>query len=198
MIAKPESSNSKVVLLSSMLLMMVFGSVHAFSVFLSPMENHFQASRSAISLIYSLALVLLTFAVFLGHRLYSLVRPSLFVLIFCLLAIIGLVITAYADHIIVAYLGFGVMFGFANGLAYGFALHICAQTNQNNKGLAIGLVTASYALGPVLAPWPLTKLIENFGLSGGLFGFTLAVADHFADYGNCVSKKQGAFTFIKC
>ena len=155
--------------------MMVFGSVHAFSVFLLPMETHYQASRSSVSLIYSLALVSLTLAVFLGHRLYGLVRPNIFVLVYCSLAVLGLLIAALSKYLIVTYLGFGVIFGFANGLAYGFSLHICAQTNPNNKGLVIGLITASYALGPILAPWPLSKLIESFGVSGGLVGFALAV-----------------------
>jgi len=172
-ITKP--TNGHIVLITTMLLMVVFGSVHAFSVFLLPMEIHYQATRSAVSLIYSVTLMSLTFAVFLGHRLYGLVRPSLFVLVFCLLASLGLIITAFTDRLFLAYLGFGLMFGFANGLAYGFGLHICAQTNPNNKGLAIGLVTASYALGPILAPWLLSKLIENYSLSGGLLGFALAV-----------------------
>ena len=158
-----------------MLLMMVFGSVHAFSVFLLPMESHFQASRSAISLIYSMALVTLTFSVFLGHRLYGLVRPSYFVFGFCMLAILGVILTAFTKQLFLAYIGFGMLFGFANGLAYGFALHCCAQTNQNRKGLAIGLVTASYALGPVLAPWPLTRIIESFGLNGGLLSYAFAI-----------------------
>ena len=172
---KSRSKNANAVLFASMLLMIVFGSVHAFSVFLLPMESHFQASRSAVSLIYSLSLVTLTFSVFLGHRIYGLVRPSYFVLSFCLLAFLGVILTALATKLSLAYLGFGLIFGFANGLAYGFALHICAQTNEKNKGLAIGLVTASYALGPVLAPWPLTRIIETFGLTGGLMSYAITI-----------------------
>jgi len=135
------------------------------------MEEHFQASRSAVSLIYSLTLVTLTISVFLGHKLYGLVRPTFYVIGICLLAISGLLITAFSNHLLLAYLGFSVLFGFANGLGYGYALHICAQNNKKHQGLAIGLVTASYALGPVLIPWPLKYAIEQFGLTGALLAF---------------------------
>jgi len=163
--------SGKLVLFASMLLMMVFGSIHAFSIFLVPMEEQYQASRSAVSLIYSLALVTLTVSVFLGYKFYNLVRPVLFVVGVCLLAVFGLLITASSNHLLLAYLGFSVLFGFANGLGYGYALHMCAQTNKKRIGLAIGMVTASYALGPVIMPWPLNYAIQQFGLSGALLAY---------------------------
>lgn len=169
----PQSG--KLVLFGSMLWMMVFGSIHVFSIFLVPMEEQFNASRSAVSLIYSLSLVTLTISVFFGHRLYGLMRPTFFVVTTCLLAVIGLCITAFSHHLFFAYLGFGVLFGLANGLGYGYTLHMCAQSNKSHQGLAIGLVTASYAIGPVIMPWPLNYAIQQFGLSGALLAFALLI-----------------------
>ena len=51
------------------------GSVHAFSVFIVPLEAAHGASRGAVSLVYSTALVFLTLAVLVGHRVYGVVRP---------------------------------------------------------------------------------------------------------------------------
>ncbi|MEH6457777.1 MAG: MFS transporter [Cocleimonas sp.] len=169
----PQSG--KQVLFASMLLMMVFGSIHVFSIFLEPMEAQFKASRSAVSLIYSLSLVTLTISVFFGHKLYGLMSPALFVVATCLLAVFGLCITAFSNHLLLAYLGFGVIFGFANGLGYGYTLHMCAQSNKQRQGLAIGLITASYALGPVLMPWPLSYAIQQFGLTGALLAFVTVI-----------------------
>jgi len=76
--------------------------------------------------------------VFLGYRLYDLLRPALFVVGICLIAAFGLLITAFANHLAFTYLGFSVFFGFANGLGYGYALHIFAQSNEHRKGLGIG------------------------------------------------------------
>jgi hypothetical protein len=60
-------SNIRLTLPASMLVTFVLGSVHAFSVFIVPLETRLQLPRSEISLIYSFALVALTLAVLLGY-----------------------------------------------------------------------------------------------------------------------------------
>ncbi|WP_424945653.1 MFS transporter [Candidatus Spongiihabitans sp.] len=163
------------VVLASMLLVLVLGSVHAFSVFLEPMERHFQVSRSQVSLTYSFTLLTLTVGVLFGHRLYGLLRPAGFAIAVCTLALIGALIAASANHIATVWFGYSLLFGFANGLGYGFALQISAQSNLDNKGFVMGLVTASYALGAVLSPWPLAFALSTFGLVGAMLSLALVL-----------------------
>ena len=170
----PPSQNGKVILLASMLLMVVLGSVHAFSVFLEPLENRFQASRSSVSLTYSFALMTLTAIVLFGHRLYGLVKPTVFMSAVCILAAIGTFIAASANQLFMVWIGYSLLFGAANGLGYGYALQISAQANPGRKGLAMGLVTASYALGAALSPWPLNMALTKFGLGTAMVGLGLA------------------------
>ena len=61
--AQTETRSAARVLLATASVSAVLGSVHAFSVFLIPIEQAFGASRSAVSLTYSFALVALTVAV---------------------------------------------------------------------------------------------------------------------------------------
>lgn len=171
----PHRPQGTWVTLASMVLASVLGSVHAFSVFLEPMENYFQTSRSQVSLTYSFALLSLTVGVLLGHRFYSLLRPASFSIAVCGLALIGTLIAASATHIIMVWLGYSLLFGLANGLGYGFALQISAQSNLENKGFVMGLVTASYALGSVLSPWPLAFVLNSFGLMLAMLSLTLAL-----------------------
>ena len=171
----PHRPQGTWVTLASMVLASVLGSVHAFSVFLEPMENYFQTSRSQVSLTYSFALLSLTVGVLLGHRFYSLLRPASFSIAVCGLALIGTLIAASTTHIIIVWLGYSLLFGLANGLGYGFALQISAQSNLENKGFVMGLVTASYALGSVLSPWPLAFVLNNFGLMWAMLSLTLAL-----------------------
>ena len=60
-----------VILLASMLVTFVLGSVHAFSVFILPLESILRLPRSEISLVYSFALVAITCSVLLGYRIYT-------------------------------------------------------------------------------------------------------------------------------
>ncbi|MEL6434452.1 MAG: MFS transporter [Pseudomonadota bacterium] len=140
------------VLTAASIMSTLLGSVHAFSVFLEPLEAQFGASRSAVSFTYSGALVCLTAAVLLGHRFYGCVSAASFILFSAFLAASGVVLAGMAPNLTVIWLGYSVIFGTANGLGYGFGLQIAAQANPGNEGVAMGIVTAAYALGAVLSP----------------------------------------------
>ena len=105
----PNQPQGTRVTLASMLLASVLGSVHAFSVFLEPMETYFQTSRSQVSLTYSLTLLSLTVGVLLGYRFYGLLRPAGFSIAVCGLALSGKLIDASATHITMVWLGLSCM-----------------------------------------------------------------------------------------
>ncbi len=132
------------------------GSIHAFSIFVAPLEARFAASRSTISLTYSLALIVLTLGVLAGHRLYG-VPAARLLLAIGLLAAAGVALAARATALPQVWIGYSLLFGLANGLGYGYALHAAGQTMPGREGRAMGLVTACYALGAALAP-PLLAL----------------------------------------
>ncbi len=172
-------TRGRAVLLAALLLSFVLGTVHAFSLFLEPMEARFQIGRAEASLTYSLALVALTVGVLIGHRVYERLAPAKLALLFCLGAAAGLLIAAVAPRLSLVWLGYSLVFGLANGLGYGFALQYAAQANPERSGLAMGLVTAVYGLGAALAPLPLWAALSQGGLAagfGGLAAVMLAVS----------------------
>jgi MFS transporter, OFA family, oxalate/formate antiporter len=169
---QPLDPKGTLVLLAGMLLALVLGSVHAFSVFLEPLESQFGATRSSVSLTYSLALACLTVGVLFGHRVYAHLSPPVLAAIICLVAAIGCAVAARADTLAVFWLGYSVLFGGANGLGYGFALQSAGQTNPKQKGLAMGLVTACYAIGAVIAPVMFELLLRAGGPAGAMLGMS--------------------------
>lgn len=171
----PSPHAGVLVLIAVSILSMVLGSIHAFSVFLEPLESQFQTSRSHISLTYSLGLVFLTFAVLLGHRVYGLVQDVWFVAGVCILGALGAGFSAIVSSSYLVWLGYGVLFGLANGLGYGFGLQFAAQANAKRTGFAMGVVTACYALGAALSP-PLFDLALNWGgFSAAMMGLALVL-----------------------
>ena len=170
MTAKPPSTatNGSLVLAAAMVLTGALGSVHAFSVFLAPMEQAFSAGRAEVSLTYSFALVCLTLAVLAGHRVFARLPPPVFALAACALAALGCFTASLAGTLWGVWLGYSVLFGAANGLGYGYALQISAQALPHRKALAMGLTTAAYALGAAVFPGLLTNAINAWGLAGAL------------------------------
>lgn len=148
---------------------MALGSIHAFSVFLAPLEIAFGTSRATVSLIYSFGLVFLTATVLFGPTVYSRLQPATIYIWVAFLGAIGAGVASIADGYWLVWVGYSLIFGIANGLGYGFGLQFAARANPNHAGLAMGVVTASYALGAVLAPY-------GFDLALTFGGFFLAMA----------------------
>ena len=136
-----------ITLLAGALLTGSLGSIHAFSVFVEPLERSFGVPRAQVSAVYSLALLSLTGAVFFGHRLFGRLPPPAIAGLAAALAALGLGIAAEATHLAGLYLGYSLLFGGANGIGYGFALQLVAQAMPARRGFAMGAVTAVYALG---------------------------------------------------
>ncbi len=176
-------------LAAAMLTTGVLGSIHAFSVFVVPLEELLLAPRALISSIYSFALVCLTIAVLIGHTLYRRVSPIPLAAGACIAAAAGLVICSQATSLGAMWIGYGIVFGTANGVGYGYTLQLVAQAWPRRKGLAMGAVTAVYALGAKLFAKVLAMLIMRYGIdtayltmAGVLLGVAVAVAImlHFA------------------
>ncbi|MGI9351145.1 MAG: MFS transporter [Rhizobiaceae bacterium] len=170
-----SEQNGKLVLAAGVLMMLVLGSVHAFSVFLEPLEMLYSASRTKVSLIYSLALAFLTVSVLFGHMVFGHLKPARLAFLICVMAASGCILAAVAENLVTVWLGYSLLFGAANGLGYGFSLQISAQANPKSKGWAMGLITACYALGAVISPYLFDWLVIHYGFSGAMTGLALVL-----------------------
>ena len=165
-----DKASGVLVLISAALLCAVLGSIHAFSVFLDPLQQAFGLSRATVSLTYSFGLLAITLAVLLGPRFYSITTPARLFAIVGLLGAFGAVLAGIAGGIAGIWVGYSLCFGIANGMGYGFALQYSARANPLRPGLAMGTVTAAYALGAALAPLLFVK-----ALAAGGFGAAMTV-----------------------
>ena len=153
------------ILLASAATTTVLGSIHAFSIFVPGWERVLVASRAEVSLIYSIALISLTAAVLYGHRVYSRCSPSSMFALVGGVAALGLYLSAHSTNLYFLYLTYGVIFGAANGLGYGYSLHLSGQAMPSRRGFAMGVVTAFYAVGATAAPVLFGLLITRGGNS---------------------------------
>jgi len=158
-----------------MLVTFVLGSVHAFSVFLAPLELQLGLPRAQISLIYSLALVAITLSVTLGYRIYGLLPAAWLVLITGAVAAAGLALAAAASGWWTLCLGYSVGFGVSNGIGYGFCLQLAGRVMPARKGTAMGAVTAAYAVGSILFAQLIAWRIAAASVSAAFAAIAMAV-----------------------
>ncbi|MGD2172462.1 MAG: hypothetical protein PVI79_07190 [Gammaproteobacteria bacterium] len=162
-------------LAASMLVTFVLGSVHAFSVFIAPLEELLLLPRSEVSLIYSLALVMLTLAVLLGYRIYPLLAPARLILITCLVAATGLALASRMSGWWQLCIGYSLVFGFSNGIGYGYSLQLVGRAMPEIKGFAMGAVTAAYAVGSVVFAQVFAWRIAVAGVESALLAIAMAL-----------------------
>lgn len=170
-----SNSQGRTVLFLASMVSMVLGSIHAFSVFLEPLETLFDASRATVSLTYSFGLVFVTIAVLFGPAVYSRMRPATIYTWIAVLGLIGPGLAGFADRLEIVWLGYSLVFGLANGLGYGFGLQFAARAYPDRSGFAMGVVTAAYALGAVLAPYGFKVALAVNGMFSAMMALGTAV-----------------------
>jgi MFS family permease len=141
---------------------LLMGTLHAYSVFTADLEQTLFLSRAQVSLVYSVALVALTLAVLFAVPLFARWAAPVLFATACGLAGLGLLVAGSGSaHTL--FLGYGIVFGLANGLGYGYALQLSARVSPGRSGLAMGITTAAYAMGSVVGANVLGAMVDNHG-----------------------------------
>ena len=137
-------------LAAALLICLCFGSIHAYGVLLAPVELWLGTSRTVASMGYAIAVAALTAGVYLNGHIEALLGPQLRLTACGILAALGLIIAGGTASTAGLLLGFGLMYGLANGIAYAMSLGIAAGAMPGREAQAMGLATATYGLGAVL------------------------------------------------
>ena len=106
------------------LVMASIGTLYTWSIFVAPIEAELGQSRARSSLIFSVATVAFTGGMYASPSFLPRRTPQSAALLSCLLGAAGLALSAAGNSIWFILLGFGALFGLANGLAYGDCLQV--------------------------------------------------------------------------
>lgn len=108
------------------------------------------ARPSRSSAVFGLALVVFTATVLWVGRGLRRLSPRSLLGVAAILGGSGLALTAVGGRPEIPWLGIGLLFGAANGMAYGVSLSLAARVVARHRGLASGLIVGAYAAGPVV------------------------------------------------
>ena len=157
-------------------LSVALGSLHAFSVIAAPLQAQVGVGLSSVSLVYSAAIVSLTIGVLASDRVFRLLSPRFVAIFSAALAVAGLLLAAITPNLALLIAGYGLLFGFGNGIGYSLFLSEAGTAMPNRPGFAVGLATAAYAAGAMLFAWILRRLTTDADAGSGLTAVAFAVA----------------------
>lgn len=152
----------------ALLLSFVFGSIHAFGVLLQPLQFSLQSDRASVSLVYSVAIVSLTMGVHASDYLGSRISKRMLSFASGLFGSCGLLLAAYGPGLPSCLLGYGLVFGFCNGLAYSITLEQAAACAPGHSGMTVGLATAAYGTGAATYSYVLGPMAMQEGSASAL------------------------------
>jgi OFA family oxalate/formate antiporter-like MFS transporter len=157
-------------IVAATLINLPFGSLYAFSVFLKPLEQSLNATRSELTIVFGIATAIFTLAMVLAPRLFGLFRAPVLVALCAVAGACGIALAAIADSLWLLGLGYGVLFGTGGGVAY-----IAMQQGVNfmlrgNHGLVNGYIVGLYPAGAMIALPLFGWALLEFSLQATLLG----------------------------
>lgn len=154
------------------------GLIYLWSLFLLPLESALPVSRSLLSVVPALSLLMFTAGMYSHDALLRRIGLNNFVLLSFGLAGIGHLLFGFWPTYATLVTGYGVLFGFASGLGYGLALALAGQLAPRSRALGVGVTVASFAISGVILAKMLPPLFASEGLAGSflMIGAAILVA----------------------
>src|SRR6187431_907556 len=150
---------------AALALHLAIGQVYAFSVFKGPLQEHFDASHTAIGWIFSLAIAVLGLTAAFGGPWIAKQGPRKAMVLAALFWVSGYLVTAAAvvtDQLWLVYVGYGLIGGIGLGIGYVAPVATLMSWFPDRPGLATGMAIMGFGGGAMLASPLATGLMGVF------------------------------------
>jgi OFA family oxalate/formate antiporter-like MFS transporter len=155
--------NRWVILTASIISMVAVANFqYGWTLFVQPLQKHLNATAAAISVTFTVFVLLETWLVPFEGWLVDKFGPTLLVMIGGVLAGLGWVGSGRAESLTALYLSYAVS-GIGAGIVYGTAVGIALKWFPEHRGLAAGLTAAGFGAGSAFTVIPLTRMIASSG-----------------------------------
>ena len=157
------------------------GLVYAWTTLAGPISAHFSEWNEAqISLTFTIVMLGFCGGSFLGSFLLKKMKPMMLMFISGGLFLIGFLITAFSQSLILLYLGFGAFGGIASGMSYNAVMTATLKWFPDKQGLCSGILLMGFGIGSFLIGKAYTAFTPSDGGEGWrtsfiIFGIILLV-----------------------
>ena len=136
------------------------GSFYAWSVLVAPLEQAIGATRSEISLAYSVAFISMTVGMFVTHSLLRFASLPYLLFVVFTIAGLGMAISGYFVALWSLMVGYGIFFGFALGVGYFLAMTAASLDLPVRRSVALSMSMSAFAGGGLVWPPIFTLIID--------------------------------------
>jgi OFA family oxalate/formate antiporter-like MFS transporter len=168
-------------MLGGLLMTLALGTLYAWSVFVTPLENEFGWKRAQTSSVFTFAVIMFAASLLLAGKLQDRFGPFWISLTGSILVSLSFLLFAYTSNLYSLYFFYGVLGGTGLGFGFGTVVPVVAKWFPDRTGLAIGLALAGFGGGSaVFGSFANLVLFPRFGwrtscliLAGIFFAMTM-------------------------
>ena len=155
-------------LVGSLLVLLVLGSVYAWSLFNLPLSSKYELDIDAIAFTFGIMTLFIAIGSSSSGFLKLRIGMQNVVALSAVCTGAGLLLAAFAPNLITLYLSAGLLLGFGDGLGYMLVLTNCVKFFPKHKGLVSALCIGAYGLGSLLFKSIDSYVMANYSLENAL------------------------------
>jgi OFA family oxalate/formate antiporter-like MFS transporter len=133
-----------------LLMNLALGSLYAWSVFVPPLEQEFQWTRSQTSWVYTVAVVSFALTFIAAGRLQDRKGPRICAFTGGILVSLGFFLASMTSSLLTLYIFFGLIVGVGNGFGYATPTPVASKWFPDKRGLVVGMMVGGYGAGQAL------------------------------------------------
>jgi OFA family oxalate/formate antiporter-like MFS transporter len=137
-------------LLGGVLMTLALGTLYAWSVFVTPLENEFGWRRAQTSSVFTLAVVMFAASLLLAGKLQDRFGPFWISATGSVLVSLSFILFAYTYSLYSLFFFYGVLGGAGLGFGFGTVVPVMAKWFPDRTGLAIGLALLGFGGGSAI------------------------------------------------
>lgn len=145
------------------LVMIGNGLRYSFGVFLTPIEQDFDLTRTATSGIFSIYMIVASLAAIAAGWFLDRYGPRIIGIIMGFFAGFGLFLTGQAHGLWHLYITYGFLFALGTGINFYITMVVISRWFAQKRGLALGIVGTGIGIGTMALPWLTSYLISSYG-----------------------------------
>ncbi len=167
---------------TAFVLLMFFGLIYAWSLFVDPLEAEFGWDRSATSVVFTLSIITFCAGMLVAGSLEARTSPRAVMLITAACLGLGLVASAFTESLPFIYATYGVLVGAGVGLGTDVVMSVTLKWFPDKQGLASGAMLMGFGGGTMLLSPLVTAMLGalgwrvTFGVLGAIFVVLVGIA----------------------
>lgn len=160
-----------IMIMSSIVMMLLMGTVYAYSVFRLHIESRFEIGSLQSGFPYMTSLFFYAISMMVSGRFLKATSLRRMVIIGTLLIVLGWIISGFAQSFTVLILSYGVLLGTGVGMVYGVPIYMVQKLFSKKSGLMAGIILLGFGMSPLITAPLASYLIQTINLQGTFFIF---------------------------